>query len=310
MATYIINASILKKLCAINQFSIPDVDLVFFGIRGSLPMHTEDYSFQNEVQLNLIDVDYTHMRCTLLQWQKSTDKIASFPGSTVPYIDSIKKAQAANGVGTNCLIPSYFNDFIKGIHYGSHAGNACEAFVQSASRAYRRSADNFSYDNDDRVEVGKPFDDLHAAWTDSLDGKYSSEGCQVVLGVPKCEKLGPNSKNTAAWGVFQNNAYAIAQTKFPYVLLTGREIISVASKPVTTQWPAKLRFGSSGQLVINLQNLLKAKGMFNGSSTGNFDGDTLVAVLKWQKTNFGNQSADGIVGPNTAATLGLALPLV
>ncbi len=312
MATYTLTTSVLTKLCAINQFSIPGVELVLFGIRGSVPVHTDDYSFQKEIQLNLVDVDYTRLRCTMLQWKRSTGQIASFPGSTVPYIDSIKTAKKNNGAGTNCMITSYVKDFKKGIHKGKKKGNWHEAFVQTEPRAYRRSADNFSYDNNDRVEYENPGDNLHAAWTDSLDGKYSSEGCQVILGMPKCAnriKSNPSATNTGAWAVVQKNAYAINQISFPYVLLTGYEVMSMADRS-DVPLQAKLRFGSSGPLVQALQNKLKKIAVFTGNSNGDFDGATLRAVLKFQQKNFGNQSADGIVGPNTASALGLNLPMI
>jgi hypothetical protein len=57
----------------------------------------------------------------------------------------------------------YYSDYRRGKHKaGSETGH--DAFRQVEGRPIRRTADDFDYDNDDRVEFSNPFDNLHAAW--------------------------------------------------------------------------------------------------------------------------------------------------
>jgi peptidoglycan L-alanyl-D-glutamate endopeptidase CwlK len=62
--------------------------------------------------------------------------------------------------------------------------------------------------------------------------------------------------------------------------------------------------GSSGPDVTALQQELQAAGFSPGAADGSFGPATEAAVLAFQKSH--GLAADGIVGPNTAAALGLA----
>lgn len=308
MGKFTLTTQVLSKLCAVNHFSIPDTELIFLGIRGALPINYDDSSFQNAIDLNTTEVNYTNPRCTLIQWKRATGQLAAFAGSTVPHRKFILHAMQVNGNGTNCLLTAYYKDFRKGIHKAASL-TASEAFVQTQARGFRRTTDNLTYDTDDRVEFDNPGDNLHAAWCGGLNQDYSSAGCQVVIGYPKCKQRGEASINTGAWSIFHDNAYRIAQTSFPYVLLTGFEAMAVASK-ANQKLPSKLRFGSSGEMVKSLQQALKQKGFYEGNIDSDFNLRTLKALLGFQKQNFGNGGADGVCGVNTAAALTMPLSVV
>jgi putative chitinase len=64
-----------------------------------------------------------------------------------------------------------------------------------------------------------------------------------------------------------------------------------------------LRLGSRGLDVARLQQALRLHGFNPGASDGTFDDGTLAAVLAFQKSE--RLLADGVVGPRTAAALGL-----
>ena len=66
-----------------------------------------------------------------------------------------------------------------------------------------------------------------------------------------------------------------------------------------------LRYGSSGAKVKELQQKLKRWGYYSGSVDGIFGSGTQSAVKRFQKKN--GLTADGIVGPKTAAALGMTL---
>lgn len=67
-----------------------------------------------------------------------------------------------------------------------------------------------------------------------------------------------------------------------------------------------LRYGSRGDKVKELQQKLKRWGYYTGSIDGIFGSGTQAAVKNFQKKN--GLTADGIVGPKTAAALGMNLP--
>ena len=66
-----------------------------------------------------------------------------------------------------------------------------------------------------------------------------------------------------------------------------------------------LRYGSRGDKVKELQQKLKRWGYYTGSIDGIFGSGTKAAVKNFQKKN--GLTADGIVGPKTAAALGMNL---
>lgn len=295
---------ILMRLCAINSFPIPTEGMVFFGLRGALPLDLDGTSLAAGHHLHLAEPDYTHPRCTLGQWMPGDGKFALFPGSTVPHLKYVKPARARGGVGANQLMTGRYGDYRKGVHQaGKSSGH--QAFRQTQGRPIRRTADDFDYQNDDRVEFMNPFDNLHAAWCMSVNHpSYSSAGCQVVVGFPKCSTRGADS---GPWKIFKNNAYKRTQTGFVYILLEGRDALRVATTP-KNEFVARLRYGSQGSLVTDLQKSLEKKGFYEGVFDEDFGQRTLRGVLEFQTVEFGPDTDDGIVGPTTASALGLKLP--
>ncbi len=69
---------------------------------------------------------------------------------------------------------------------------------------------------------------------------------------------------------------------------------------------ATLRQGSKGNAVVELQQLLQAKGFYTGKIDGDFGAGTANAVLKFQKAN--GLTADGIVGNASWSKLREAIP--
>jgi hypothetical protein len=299
-----LTAAHLRLLWEANCFPVPMDHMVFFGLRGCLPLDDADHEFSTEHTVELAEPDYTHPRCTLGQWYQG--KVALFAGSTVPHRKYIEKALARNGVGTNQMMTGLYKDYRKGRH---KAGGPTEheAFVQTDGRPIRRTADDFDYDEDDRVEFSNPYDNLHAAWSMGVnDSDYGSAGCQVVVGYPQCPKRGAHGE-VGPWKLFRQNAYRLSQDSFPYVLLTGRDALHVTQAAPETL-TVRLRYGSQGPVVMQLQEALKRVGFYEGEVDGDFGKRTAEAVLAYQTARFGPHSDDGIVGPITAESLGLSLP--
>ncbi len=301
---FVLSEEHLLRLWRLNQFAVPTERWVFFGLRGCLPVDDDDQSFARSHTLRVEAVDYTHPRCTLGQWQPGKG-FAVFPGSTVPHRKHVEASQPQSGTGTNQLLTGCYADYRKGVHKEG-TQTAHDAFQQSNELPVQRTADDLDFDADDRVEFETPFDNLHAAWSHGVNhDSYASAGCQVVVGFPQCAKLG-NRPATGAWKVFQENAYALAQDSFSYVLLTGFEAERIVH--ATTTPAPRLRYGSKGPLVTRVQTALKQRGHYQGVLDDDFGIGTLRAVLAFQTAQFGPRGDDGIVGKQTAAALGIEWP--
>ncbi len=68
---------------------------------------------------------------------------------------------------------------------------------------------------------------------------------------------------------------------------------------------ANLRQGSTGTMVKEVQSRLKSWGYYKGSVDGIFGAQTYAAVVYFQRSN--KLAVDGIVGPKTAAAIGIKL---
>lgn len=290
----------LHRLLAQNSFALPSgIELCFVGLRGAVPAGDGSDEFQKNQHIQLADVNYVNPRCTIVQWRPATGEMAIFPGSTVPHVKEVRRAFERGGQGANQLMTGFHRDFVKGVHYPS-ADNAHQAFVQGGAWPYRRTADNLTYDNNDPAEVAIVWDNLHAAWSGGPESTvFESAGCQVVCGFPdtakrRRQRLG----ETGAWARFRQNAYAIQQTRFPYVLLEARDLERAAPR---------LRFGSRGSKVEQMQRALTERGQYRGPVSGTFGPDTLRAVMAFQTSALGAANGDGIVGPDTARLLGVTL---
>ncbi len=306
---FTISAVHLRRLCEINSFNISGDGMVFFGFRGCMPANDENHEFQKEHQLILADVNNINPRCTLGQWLPQEGTFAVYPGSTVPHIKYVKASKERNGIGANQLMTGFYKDYRKGVHKkGKPTGH--QAFRQTDAHPIRRTADDFDFDNDDRVEFTNPYDNIHAAWCMGINhDEYASAGCQVIVGYPQCDKLN-QQPDQGPWASFKKKAYDVrGQSHFPYMLLNGRDAQKVACAG-DGQMPARLRYGSDGALVKKLQTKLKNEDYYEGLVDGDFGTKTIRAVLQFQTDHFGPSADDGIVGPITASALDLEFPKV
>ncbi len=303
--SFLIHDELLRRVLDVNSVPLSDSQMIFFGVRGALPLNLDDLDFDAAHTIGVENVDYVHPRCTFVQWLPADGVLAVFPGSTVPHSTHVGTALPNRGVGVNQLMTGYYDDYRKGVHKAG-SPTAHDAFRQTEGRPIRRTQDDLDFDPDDRTELTNPFDNLHAGWCPSVNHPdFASMGCQVVLGFPKCERLG-NRPATGPWNVFQRNAYEQEQDRFGYMLIDSRSVQAVAEagdSPV----PRRLRFGSQGALVTRLQTELKTQGFYEGTVDADFGPRTIRAVLAFQVARFGVDSEDGVVGPQTANALGIQL---
>jgi hypothetical protein len=293
----------IDHLARINYFQPPNDQMFFFGLRGCTSVSDDSAIFKQEHPVELANYDHIHPSCILGQYHPEKG-IALFPGSTVPHLRNIRKSVERGGQGTNMLLTGYYEDYRKGWHKaGSVTGH--EAFRQDNKLPVRRTADDMDYDNDDRVEYTRPYDNLHAGWSMGPSHEYfASAGCQVIVGYPKCQKRN-DSPDTGPWKAFKENAYELDQQGFDYMLLNGRDAQKV-SDAEGAELSVRLRFGSKGDLVSEVQQKLKALNYYEGNIDDDFGPRTLHALLEFQEDFFGKDADDGIVGPITASALDIS----
>lgn len=297
----------LWKKCS---FTVPDDGMIFFGLRGCLPVDYGGTDFLGAHEMNIHDVDYTHLRCTLGQWKPGTG-MALFPASTVPEKRLVQSRIPHGGYGANQLMFGKYS-YRKGDHKpGKPTGH--RAFRQDGYFPVWRTADDDDYDlsGTDFVDLREGYiawDNLHCGWSNGpSDPNYSSIGCQVVAGFPKCPQRGAASRDEGPWKKWLDNAYGVNQTTFAYALFSGLELQRIASTPAA-EIPMSLRFGSYGSLVGAMQRKLAEHGYDPGDLDESFGFHSLKALLNFQRAAIGPHAADGILGRMTANALGMDLP--
>ncbi|MFC1584101.1 hypothetical protein ACFL5V_00990 [Fibrobacterota bacterium] len=277
--TITINHKALIRVFSRWHIAPPLNKLVILGFRGMLPVRP-GLSPKLSWDLKKVSVDYKHMRCTLGIWDPISKKIFLAPGSTVPYIDYVKKAALREGRGANQMEPGYYADYSKGEHLeGMVRGH--QALRQSGLRFVRRTVRGAPYRKTDRMYFGNPYDNLHCAWNrDPKKLGFSSGGCLVVAGMPHCRRQERPVPNQGHWRVFHQIIYQTTQRKFPILLLEAAKLKQAlehtASKPL-------LCYGSEGKAVRKLQRMLKGRGVYKGPFNGRMDSRTYRA---WNKAGF------------------------
>lgn len=88
------------------------------------------------------------------------------------------------------------------------------------------------------------------------------------------------------------------------VLAVTLSVVCVLSSPQRAE-AASLRQGSTGTLVRTVQTRLKDWGYYTGSVDGVYGSKTVAAVKYFQRQN--GLTQDGVVGPATAAAMGISL---
>jgi peptidoglycan hydrolase-like protein with peptidoglycan-binding domain len=291
---------LLLAICGRNFFPLPKEGMVFFGLRGCLPMDPEDYSFAASRCLQVAEVNYVNPRCTIGQWLPAKKRLAVYPGSTCPNRDCVRGARGRGGEGANQLLTGYYT-FVKGMHkVGKPSGH--QAFRQEELRVVLRNVDDMDFDFEDRPDPGNQADNLHCGFCASLNRGYSSAGCQVVAGFPNTND--GRTRESGPWAYFRQTAYALNQASFRYLLVRGAEAEAM-SQDLKLKRPALIRFGSKGEEVRSAQKKMRELGLINFVPDADCGPLMQMGIIKFQIQRMGAQNADGILGPNTAAQLGL-----
>ncbi|MEM9198292.1 MAG: peptidoglycan-binding domain-containing protein [Pseudomonadota bacterium] len=294
-----------------SLFPIDSRGLIVFGLRGCRPVEISGTAMAMAHEITPTPVNLRTMNCTLGHWRPGAG-LALFPGSTVPFGPAVEKRIAQNGVGVNQMGRGRYKRYTAGWHKRSEGPAGHWALRQECAITLQRTGDDADFDLLDRWEEGRiAGDNIHCAFHMGFDGGsavagFSSLGCQTVAGTVK---KGVKGSEAGPWRSFiAPFADELGgQERCEYVLFGADE----AQQMIRTRMAGKtviLRMGSSGPLVAQLQAALNDRAQAGLKVDGDFGAGTFRAVIDFQTAEFGPEGDDGIVGPGTAARLGLTLP--
>lgn len=293
-----------------SLFPIDTGNIIVFGLRGARPASFGEHRFASTQVIMPMPLNYLTMNCTIGQWRPG-EGIALFPGSTVPFRETVKGGLTRNGRGVNQLGRGRYRSYDAGWHKRGDGHKGHWALRQNCEITLQRTGDDLDYDAADRWWQGwEAGDNIHCAFNmgegDAVANvRYSSAGCQVVAGTVNKGVPGSESGPWAAFIAPFKDRLGL-QRECEYVLFSSEEAIQM----IQTQCVGKtalLRFGSVGPLVRQLQSKLRKKGA-TLKETSVFDSATFRAVVDFQALRLGAEAVDGIVGPQTSSMLDLVLP--
>lgn len=295
-----------------NGFPLPgeahdrsDGAMMVVAFRGLAPHSRGVWGTEHDV--TLVTTDNVHMRCTYALVDTEKEELMLFLGSTVPHRSYIGKALKRKGLGANEQVTGA-TVVVEGRHpYSGRTSH--RALRQAVPNVHRRTADDYDYDGDDRVEGGSVADNVHAGWNHGYDHAYfASAGCGNIQGYPACAAR-PGQPATGDWArfdaeIFGPRARHKAQTKYAHVILSGYDAVRMGATPPATV-SARVRQGSVGPVASAVQQAMADRGFYDGDVDGLFYVESTLALGKFQEDAFGSDADDYICGPNTGRVLGI-----
>ena len=97
MSTIDLHHDLLSRLAERTCAEVPANEIVFFGIRGALPMDPGGTGFAAGHTLRITDFNHLNMRCTLGQWRPADKTIA--PKSTARRLPISRSATSPPRIG-------------------------------------------------------------------------------------------------------------------------------------------------------------------------------------------------------------------
>jgi hypothetical protein len=307
-----IEGSVLNELCDAFHFPIEKDPIILFAFRGCLPKdHEKDninhsIHFKSADQLKRVPVNYLNPRCTIGIWNRLTDKIALFPGSTLPSKDYVKRHPSC--VSTlNVLCPGCYQ-LRKGIHprneqgFQPHNALLMDGFgivgrphISKASASIGFSSRIANYD------VDRPGDNLHAGrmepmskfYSSLLNLKYSSSGCITVVGQPE-EYLKYDHHHTAwnSWTTFIESVSLTEQKNFTFLLFNfdNRKRKSVSKNKTIRYGTKQSEVGDIQYLLSKIVNSNTGQSYYSGDLDCSFSDQTAVSYFKFCKDYFSSKA--------------------
>lgn len=260
----------IKNILALNSFNWDGKTPLVVTFRNTVNS-PNGYIFQEDILTN---------NCDTVILMDETSSIYILSGRSTPHKDYQTKVVAGT-MNANYIATGFYQDiWIKGTHYAMNKGY--NALIQNAPKVFViwRSKDMQYGNADDYSQSGVIWDDFHG-WA-----PYSA-GCVTVEG----QMVPP----TGAWKIANEWIYTkhIKSPFFSCAMFNHNDL---------TDNTIKLRVGSSGILVVKMQDALNRAG-FQMLSDGSFGPKTHEIVRQFQKSKL--LKDDGIVGSLTMKHLGM-----
>lgn len=308
-----IEGSVLNEICDAFHFPIENEPIILFAFRGCLPKNlgkdnlNRSIQFKSVDQLRSVPVNYRNPRCTIGIWDRTLDKIALFPGSTLPSKDYVK--QHPSSVSTlNVLCPGCYQ-LRKGIHprnergFQPHDALLMDGFgIVGVPYINRTIASTGFSSRIANYDVVRPGDNLHAGrmepslkfYSSLLKLKYSSSGCITVAGQPE-EYLKYNHDHTGwnSWTTFIQSVNLTRQQTFTFLLFNFDNFKRKSPSESKT-----IRYGSKQSEVGDMQYLLSkivnantGQSYYSGELDCSFSDQTAVSYFKFCKDYSSSKTA-------------------
>lgn len=322
MTPFDFTAAHIAALCTANSFDVKSNegdprDQVIFALRGCCIAGGKESSggLVSSVKLQEAVPDHQQSRCVIGVWERSTNKIAAFLGSTVPFWKGMVKQIDEPSKKICNLLPTGRYTYTIGTHRPSEPEwSIFGAFRQQSDVPCIRTKDDLIYELSDEWDFGDPGDNIHPSRHPKPTDEFSSEGCMTIPGggkdMTREKKIdGQWAEFRKAAGLTKNSAPAKEDgIQFAVVVLTGREARLAATTKTDL---VRLRFGSQGDGVKLVQDALASldrrdpkKGKYYVAAKDKKMGRaTTQAYLDWQDEHQGMH--DGIVTWADAKSLGI-----
>ncbi|ESZ10164.1 hypothetical protein [Mesorhizobium sp. L48C026A00] len=305
-ASFALKAEDLQLLAQLNDFDLSGAgDTVLFGLRGCGVV--KDHTVSGGPILMDQRPDHNTPRCIIGVWKRATGTVSVFPASTVPNQAAVALYKRNRSAGN--ILATGLHSYVCGPHITSRTTPGCfllrKPDMSKRVVVVRRSTDDLSYQKTDIVDRCAPGDNIHPTFFSTMAG-FSSLGCQVVVGTFKEGRhSGPWSELRKAVGFTDNDGEPGKQ--FRYMLLTGAEarlaskmrIDGLAADPLSQRRLRRLRQGSSGQRVDQLQSKLQL-----AEPDGQMGPFSTESLHKFQTARQGARGSDGIFSPEMDEALG------
>ncbi|UJH91446.1 hypothetical protein LZ575_01275 [Antarcticibacterium sp. 1MA-6-2] len=243
-----------------------------FGIRGSLPVVAlvgkpeEGYEFSSSHELSATPINYSSPCCTIGIWNEQTNKLAVYPGSSLPSTEYLTRMPQKRAE-FNILCPGNYT-LSKGLHprnsdfiqYPAFLMNG-QALVYKPKLVRVTSGLDFSFE-DANHQVVFAGDNLHATGYEPgvkenemslLNLPVDSSGCITVCGCPKLYQRNQySSSHWNSWEYFYNFLDKQKSRDYSFMLF-NYEDFTYSKQP---KGSIELRYGSEGESVQELQTIL------------------------------------------------------
>lgn len=313
-----IDSYTLSALCDRFCYVTGEDKIIIFGVRGSLPLNALKGDFEatsgfcEGYETKYMKLNYTTSRCTIGLWDTVNQKIALFPGSTVPSRQYLLRNKAALKT-FNILSPGKY-ELKKGVHpreknayqrheallmddYGlisipevSVAGGRLRFGLKQAENKVMLAGDNL---HASRTEPDGIFQDENQKCLAALNMHFSSSGCITIVGQPK--EYVSSRQNDGPWNSWVRftdllkKANVAKADKFSFLLFDYADFRMGRKSPD----PLPIRYGASGNDVKKIQRILtsvsnvkKSAPYYAGPENGLFTEETVVSMLEFQEDFF------------------------